>query len=64
MIRDLRITFEMELDRVEEYMPAHRLRAMWEFAMDLLIQFQEAALSRDEGDSGSCHDESTTHADA
>ncbi len=64
MIRDLRITFEMELDRVEEYMPAHRLRAMWEFAMDLLNQLQAAALSIDEEDTGSCHDECATHIDA
>ena len=64
MIRDLRITFEMELDRVEEYMPAHRLRAMWAFTMDLLNQLQEVALSREELDSGSCHDESTTHIEA
>ncbi len=61
MIRDLRITFEMELDRVEEYMPAHRLRAMWAFTMDLLNQLQAVALSREELDSGSCNDEFATY---
>ncbi|MFC1558966.1 hypothetical protein ACFL39_00040 [Gemmatimonadota bacterium] len=43
MSDELRITFEMELNRAEEYIPTQRLRMMWEYAMDLLAYFQKVA---------------------
>ena len=36
MADGLRITFEMELDRIEGLAPTGRLRLMWEFATDLI----------------------------
>ncbi len=40
MAEDMKITFEMELKRVEEHMPSRLLRMMWEHAMFLLNQLE------------------------
>lgn len=59
------ITFEMELARVEEYIPTERLRRMWEFAMNLIKQLQASVDEyREEWDSGSCHNVPTTISEA
>ncbi len=54
MSDELRITFEMELNRVEEHIPTQRLRMMWEYAMDLLEYFQEIAEESDRLDFDRC----------
>ena len=59
------ITFEMELARVEEYIPTERLRMMWEFAMNLIKQLQASVDEyREELDSRDCHNVPTTISEA
>lgn len=54
MSNELRITFEMELDRAEEHIPTQRLRMMWEYAMDLIENLQGVTEEMKELDLNKC----------
>lgn len=58
MAEDLKITFEMEMKRVEEHVPSRLLRMMWEHAMFLLNQLQ-VRIDEFELASCNCHTTST-----
>ena len=64
MAEDLKITFEMEMNRVEEYMPTRLLRMMWKHAMDLLNQLQAYVDELEELNSRDCHTVSTSMSEA
>lgn len=54
MPNELRITFDMELNRAEKHIPTQRLRIMWDYAMDLLEYFQGVAEESDGLDLDKC----------